>query len=144
MPCVRRVTSFGHGAIVVGALVASQACATRTVLVVDEGRAYRPWTSRPSTCVPSGGNKALLVIHVVDPMGGPIPGAEVKAESPDAPEIAVKTNDGGVTLLDLFPGHRYRVTVRVPGFVVHSVERFTARSGCTAGATLPLEVLAVP
>lgn len=84
------------------------------------------------------------MIHVVDPIGTSIPEADIEAESPGVPEIQVKTDDAGVAVLDLAPGSTYRVTARVPGFVVHSVQQFTARAGCIAGATLPLEVLAIP
>jgi hypothetical protein len=83
-----------------------------------------------------------ILVTVVDPNGGPLPGATVTASAEDATtkRSGVTDADGKITFSALDPSARYVVSVSLQGFKTSKFENILVRSGQTVALPITLAV----
>jgi hypothetical protein len=97
---------------------------------------------RPSLVCPSGDRfgPPLVIVHVIDAWGSEIPGAAVKAEWPNLPASNGTTDTQGRLVLKATPVGRFRVEIKVMGFVTAEATDLRTERGCTTALIAPILV----
>jgi hypothetical protein len=84
---------------------------------------------------------ASVLVHVVDPVGGALRGAEISAIDLDSKQrVDGVTGADGRWLLTSERRVRYLLTVQLSGFVAARVDGVLAEPGCISGVTVPMLV----
>ena len=81
-----------------------------------------------------------LVVHAIDVMGSPLPGAEATVSRDDKALKMLRTDGNGRALFEGLPVGAVRLEVAMDGFVTARVLNLRLVRGCTAAVTAPLDL----